>query len=82
MVGPWRGKIVRYTSGNSVFIQVDGVGNYPAGSNILYSSLKNAYSLNKSYDIFGMLLSFSGSGSHCLASLRADERESQNIEIP
>ncbi|MEI7845437.1 MAG: hypothetical protein WCK35_06510 [Chloroflexota bacterium] len=82
MVGPWRGKIVRYTSGNSVFIQVDGVGKYPTGSNILYSSLKNAYSLNKSYDIFGTLLSFSGSGSHCLASLRADDRESQNIEIP
>ena len=81
LVGPWRGKTVNYFSGNSILIQVDGNAKYPSGSNIYFTSPKLAYTLKKTYDLFGTLLSFDSNGTYCLAIIKADERESKNTLV-
>ena len=82
-VGPWRGKTINYEPNNSILLQVNGRGKFPQGSDINYLSPKFSYTLKKTYDIYGTLMSFETNGPYCTANVKADDRESQNtIAIP
>ncbi len=74
-VGPWKGRTISYSNGNSILIHVDGSNNYPQGNFLRFSFPTLPFQMNRDYFFYGTLITFTKSDNGCEANIRADERE-------